>query len=40
MEDEGVLPDHHGIHETAHAEGVVAQESDGVVRADHQLGHH
>ena len=40
VKDEGVLPDHNGIHEAAHAEGIVAQEPEGVVRPDQDLEHH
>ena len=30
MEDETVLPDHHGIHEASHGEGVVGLEPDHI----------
>ena len=30
MEDQGVLPDHHGIHQAAHGEGVVGLEPDHI----------
>ena len=30
MEDQTVLPDHHGIHEAAHGEGVVSLEPDNI----------
>ena len=33
------LPDHHGVHENTHAEGIVGQEPDGVVGADQELEH-
>lgn len=37
MEDETVLPDHHGIHEAAQGEGVVSLEPDHIGRRQVEL---
>ena len=31
MEDQSVLPDHHGVHQAAHGEGVVGLEPDNIL---------
>ena len=37
MEDQSVLPDHHGIHQAAHGEGVVGLEPDNAPRRQVEL---